>query len=120
MYEYRAEVLSVYDGDTIRVTIDLGFGVVLSNQQVRLLGIDTPEVRGASKEAGYVSRDYVRESILGRTIILKTKKDKTGKYGRWLGDVYYSPLSKVASADDGLVHLNSELLHQGLAVPMPS
>ena len=47
MYEYRATVISVYDGDTITVDIDLGFGIVLRKQKLRLYGLNTPEVRGA-------------------------------------------------------------------------
>jgi hypothetical protein len=45
MYEYRATLLKIVDGDTVDVDIDLGFGVVLSNQRIRLYGIDTPESR---------------------------------------------------------------------------
>ena len=52
MYEYCAKVVSVYDGDTITVDIDLGFGIVLKKQKLRLLGINTPEVRGAEKILG--------------------------------------------------------------------
>lgn len=42
MYEYRAFVRKVYDGDTITVDIDLGFEVLLKNQKLRLYGINTP------------------------------------------------------------------------------
>jgi len=48
-YEYHAKVINVIDGDTIVVDIDLGFNVVLSNQSVRLLGVDTPESRTSDK-----------------------------------------------------------------------
>jgi micrococcal nuclease len=51
LYTYKAKVLSVYDGDSLRLDIDLGFKVVMQNQRVRLLGIDTPEVRGEEREA---------------------------------------------------------------------
>ena len=43
MYEYRASILRVVDGDTVDVDIDLGFGVWLRNERVRIMGIDTPE-----------------------------------------------------------------------------
>ena len=43
MYEYRAKILKVIDGDTVDVDIDLGFGVVLTDERVRMMGIDTPE-----------------------------------------------------------------------------
>ena len=48
-FEYHAKVNKVIDGDTINVDLDLGFNVVLSNQNVRLLGIDTPESRTSDK-----------------------------------------------------------------------
>lgn len=46
LYHYAAQVVSVYDGDTITVDIDLGLEVWLKGQKIRLLNIDTPEVRG--------------------------------------------------------------------------
>ena len=49
MYEYRCKVLKVVDGDTADVDIDLGFGIVLSDERVRLMGIDTPESRTSDK-----------------------------------------------------------------------
>ena len=107
MYEYRATVVKVYDGDTITVDFDLGFGVVLKNQKIRLYGINTPEVRGDSREDGLKSRDALREKILGKTVTIKTvKNNKKGKYGRWLGMVY-------AEAEN----VNEWLLSEGLAKP---
>ncbi len=88
MFEYRAFVRRVYDGDTITVDIDLGFDVLMKNQKIRLLGINSPEIRGENRQAGLVSRDFLREKISGKWVVLKTKKDKKGKYGRWLGEVF--------------------------------
>lgn len=88
MYQYRALVTKVYDGDTITVDIDLGFGTWQKGQKIRLYGIDTPEVRGTERAAGLVSRDWLRNAILDTIIVVKTHKDKKGKYGRWLGDIY--------------------------------
>ena len=45
MYEYKCKIRKVIDGDTVDVDIDLGFGVWLRKQRVRLVGIDTPESR---------------------------------------------------------------------------
>ena len=104
-YQYPALVVSVYDGDTITVNIDLGFGVELKKQKIRLYGINTPEVRGASKEQGIMSRDYVRAKILHKMITLQSIKDKKGKYGRWLGIILM-----------GDVNLNKDLIKQKLAV----
>jgi len=90
MYTYRAKYRSNYDGDTIRFDIDLGFGVILSNQIVRLYGVNTPELRGDEKELGKKVRDEVKELLSkANTITLRTYKDKKGKYGRWLAEVNY-------------------------------
>lgn len=88
MYEYRALVRKVYDGDTITVDIDLGFDMILRNQKIRLLGINTPEVRGKERERGLISRDALRTKIGSKWIIIKTQLDKKGKYGRWLGTIF--------------------------------
>jgi micrococcal nuclease len=88
MYEYKATVTKVYDGDTITVDVDLGFGIVLKKQKIRLLGINTPEVRGPERADGILSRNALRQRILDQQVIIRTSKDKKGKYGRWLGEVY--------------------------------
>lgn len=93
LYKYRAKVISVYDGDTITCDIDCGFGVILHKQKIRLYGINTPEVRGSSKEEGIKVRDLVREKILDKDIVLETIKDKKGKYGRWLGIIHIGELN---------------------------
>jgi micrococcal nuclease len=89
MYTYRAVVVSAYDGDTIRVDIDLGFGIWFRNQPMRLARIDTPEMRGADKVAGTIARDFLRERILGQEVTIKTSKDKAGKYGRYIAEVIH-------------------------------
>ena len=92
MYRYNAHVIKVYDGDTITVDIDLGLGVWLRGQKIRLAGIDTPEMRGDEKEEGRKVRDIVRDLILNEDITIRTYRDKRGKYGRWLADVHYEGL----------------------------
>ena len=91
-YTYKAKVLSVYDGDTIRVELDLGFGLKWVGDgrgvQIRLFGINAPEVRGNSRNLGVSSRDWLKYKIEGQNIVLKTIKDSTEKYGRYLGIVY--------------------------------
>ena len=88
MYEYRAFVRKVYDGDTITVDIDLGFDVVLKDQKIRLTKINAPEVRGEQRPEGLKSRDALRDKIGNKWIRIKTQKDKKGKYGRWLGELW--------------------------------
>lgn len=88
MYVYHAKVVSNYDGDTLDVDIDVGFGLV-KRESIRLFGIDTAELRGGSDETKVraVSAKYALKSICipGRTIQIKTYK--SGKYGRFLATV---------------------------------
>lgn len=58
-YFYKAVVRDVYDGDSCTVDIDLGFGIWMKGQKLRLMGIDTPELRGSEREEGLKVRDYV-------------------------------------------------------------
>lgn len=85
MYTYNAHVVSVYDGDTITVDIDLGFDVNMRSLKIRLYGINAPEVRGSTKLLGLSSRDALRARILDKDIVIRTIRDKQEKYGRWLG-----------------------------------
>tara|TARA_B100002019_G_scaffold173979_1_gene150423 strand:- start:1242 stop:1640 length:399 start_codon:yes stop_codon:yes gene_type:complete len=84
------------DGDTVDIDIDLGFGIWVHNERVRLYGIDTPESRTRDleeKKAGIYAKQCVEAFLpVGSTQTLKTYKDKVGKYGRILGEfVIYDP-----------------------------
>ena len=93
MYEYRAKLIKVVDGDTVDVDIDLGFGVWLKDERVRIMGIDTPESRTSDKVEkvfGLASKNRLKE-LLGKECTLKTfasknGEDMKGKFGRILGD----------------------------------
>lgn len=87
MYEYKAKVIKVYDGDTITVLADLGFSITIK-ETIRFYGLNTPEVRGVEREDGLISRDRLRERILGKEVIIKTRKDKKGKYGRYIAEIF--------------------------------
>lgn len=87
-YAYKATIESIYDGDTITCTIDCGFGVKLTKQKIRLFGINCPEMRGDNKIKGKEARDALRNKLADKKILLKTIKDKKGKYGRYLGVIY--------------------------------
>ena len=113
MYEYNAEIVRVYDGDTVRVNIDLGFGLSIRNTSIRLRGINTPEIRGESKSQGYSSRDRLIAILASadNQCRIKTIKGKEyGKYGRILGEIY------VGSDDKGWNNVNQQLLDEGYAV----
>ena len=93
MYEYKCKVNKVIDGDTVDVDIDLGFGVVLTDERVRIMGIDTPESRTRDKVEklfGLASKKRLKE-LLSKHCVLKTEinkngEDMKGKFGRVLGD----------------------------------
>jgi micrococcal nuclease len=93
MYEYKCKILKVVDGDTVDVDIDLGFGVMLKNERVRIMGIDTPESRTRDKVEdlfGEAAKARVKELLSGdvvlKTQINKNGEDMKGKFGRILGD----------------------------------
>ena len=95
MYEYRCRVIKVIDGDTVDVDIDLGFDIMLRDERVRIMGIDTPESRTrdkVEKKFGLASKARLKELIGGKSgPILKTQinkkgEDMRGKFGRILGD----------------------------------
>ena len=88
MYEYRVTIVKVIDGDTVDVDIDLGFGVWLKKQRVRLYGIDTPESRTRDldeKRFGLKAKEFLKKQLADGAI-LKTRLDGKGKYGRILGE----------------------------------
>ncbi len=110
LYHYRSRVISVYDGDTCTVDIDLGLGIWLHNEKLRLYGINAPELRGAERAEGLKSRDYLRSLIDGREILLETYRDKRGKYGRYLAKIF------IKRSDSEWLNVNDELVKQGFAV----
>jgi micrococcal nuclease len=88
MYEYIARINKVVDGDTIDFIVDLGFGI-LNKIRVRLLNIDTWEVRGPNKEKGLKAKKRVQEIFEQNPFcVIQTYKDKRGKYGRYLAEVF--------------------------------
>ena len=89
MYEYRIkEVDRVVDGDTIDVTIDLGFDI-LYKTRVRLYGINTPESRTRDleeKERGLAAKERLSE-LINENPDLLLRTSKKGKFGRYLGEL---------------------------------
>jgi len=116
MYEYKAKVLKVVDGDTADVDIELGFDIVLKKQRVRFMGIDTPESRTSDeveKIYGNMSKDFVKGFLkVGEYVTLKTFKDDRGKFGRILGD-----FSVYDAEKDRYVDLTKLMIEKHLAVP---
>ena len=102
MYEYRAKLTNVVDGDTVDVDIDLGFGIWMRDERVRIMGIDTPESRTSDKVEkvfGLASKHRVKE-LLEKDMVLKTfaakdGEDMKGKFGRILGDFFVESEGKL-------------------------
>ena len=69
MYEYKAKILRIVDGDTVDVDIDLGFGMWMHKERVRIMGIDTPESRTrdlAEKKLGLAAKKRLQELCVGK------------------------------------------------------
>lgn len=107
MYEYEATVRRWVDGDTVDVDIDLGFGLIYSNQRIRLFGIDAYEFRTRDleeKKKGLAATEFVNEQApVGSKVVIKTYKGD--KYGRILGEIFV-----------GETNLNALLTTEGHAV----
>jgi len=112
MYEYEARLLEgsrhpVYDADTIKVGVDLGFGIYFNMGSCRLYGINAPEVRGDERERGIAARDYVRNILMPLDkFVIRSHKHAKGKYGRYLIEVILP---------DGR-NLNEMLVENGYAI----
>jgi len=104
-YHYRATVVRIYDADTMTLKIDLGFKINFE-ENFRIRGINAPEVRGPEKQEGIIARDWLRNKCQnGSQVFIETFKDKKGKYGRYLADVYFKENDEFFSVADELVKL---------------
>ena len=110
MYEYGCVIRKVVDGDTVDVDIDLGFGVWMKKQRIRLFGMDTPESRTRDleeKKYGLLAKQQMEQWLpVGSRQPLVTVKDKAGKFGRVLGQF---------KIDDPLLTINTWMVHNHYA-----
>ena len=101
IWQYRARVDRIVDGDTLDLVFDLGFGVHLTGDEarVRLRNIDTAETYGVSKDSeeyatGKRHTEFVEEWVAEAgdaewPLFVQTEKDdERGKYGRWLAIIH--------------------------------
>ena len=110
MYEYKSKILRVVDGDTVDVDLDLGFGVWLRDERVRIMGIDTPESRTSDKMEkifGIAAKERL-SSLLGAdaTLLSQVKsngENMKGKFGRILGDFEVEKNGERRMATDVLI-----------------
>ena len=111
MYEYRATVIQITDGDTLVADVQLGFRVA-ATITLRLAGINCPEVVGPTRAEGLAAKEFVRTLLPpGTPIRIVTYKDRKEKYGRYLADVYFAN----AMREETL--LNTLLVETGHAAP---
>ena len=127
MYQYKAIIQKVVDGDTLEIAIDLGLSTWIHDEKVRLYGVNTPEVYGVKKgspewEQGNKASEFVKSVLKEKDeIIVETIKDKKEKYGRYLGVVYIKIDSALLSGLTGIRSsgqyfcLNDILISTGLA-----
>jgi len=89
LYKYKAKCTRIIDGDTVELSIDLGFDITV-NINTRLAGIDTPEIRTKNeleKKAGNKVKDILSSLLIGKELLVKTYKD-SDKYGRYICDIF--------------------------------
>ena len=114
-YNFRVTKIDrVLDGDTIDVTIDLGFELY-KKERVRIAGVDTPEKRTRNleeKALGLDATDWLKDKLEGAIsgdddLVIRTELvGGTGKYGRLLGWCYIG---------DSTVSLNEQMIEEGYA-----
>tara|TARA_R110002049_G_scaffold163604_1_gene329580 strand:+ start:267 stop:650 length:384 start_codon:yes stop_codon:yes gene_type:complete len=119
MYEYKAIVDRVVDGDTIKCTIDLGFST-WKKVTVRMEGINTPESRTRDleeKKLGLAAKDRLIEMLEYNDNKCVLKVSGLGKFGRALATVYVSTLSSlVENSSLTEINVNQQLIEEGHAV----
>jgi micrococcal nuclease len=146
LYNYKARLVSIYDGDTITIDVDQGFSLT-HRMTVRLYGINTPEVRGKTKRQGLESRDRLAtflavgglleahftkekrgsyEYLIPRneiSFLVKTLKDDSGKYGRMLASLVVDRSEHVGNTHwsalfgrKNIVDVNEHMVEKGYAV----
>ena len=114
MYEYKCKIRKVVDGDTVDIDIDLGFGIWLNDERVRIMGIDTPESRTSDpieKIFGMAAKEWVQHLLSNESVLISKVKgdgneEMRGKFGRILGDF------RLGDGDT----LTSKLMAEGHAV----
>jgi micrococcal nuclease len=102
-YEYAGTIVEVLDGDTLKIDVDLGFGIIMHKMKVRLNRINSAE---KNTPDGIKAKLALSEVALGRRCVIRTLKDRTEKYGRYLGEV----------VPEGGENLSDYMVSRGLAV----
>lgn len=114
MFEYKAELVRVVDGDTVDLMVDLGFSIKLK-ERFRLYGINAPESRTKDleeKKRGIAATEWLDELLdnMDGGLVVTTLKDKKGKYGRWIGTLWMNKGQPME------MNINKEMVCVGHAV----
>ena len=88
LYVYDIAVVAAYDGDTITANIDLTRGHSFTEKRIRLHRINTWEIRGEERPQGLKAKEFAERQLVGRNHLAVSHKDRTGKYGRYLFDIW--------------------------------
>lgn len=109
LFHYKALITDVYDGDTCTADIDLGFGIWIRGEKLRLHRINAPEIVGATKSKGRESQKFLASLIGNKEVTLETIKDKKEKYGRFLAEIW------ILDKGGTRVNLNDLMVEKGFA-----
>ena len=114
MYEYRASVDKVVDGDTVDLAVDLGFHITVRDR-FRLNGIDTPELHDhdpAKRDAAQKAKEALTTLLASATeVLVQTQKNEGDKYGRWL------VMMQITKTDGTVISVNDWMLANSYGVP---
>lgn len=113
-YLYKATLVRVIDGDTVVLSIDLGFKVTFQ-LNARLYGINAPEVHGTTRDAGLAAAAYLRTLLASSSVLLVESKAIDKFAGRY--DMVYDMVLSTQAADGALVNINNAMVASGHAVP---
>ena len=101
MNKYNITLNRIIDGDSFDLDIDLGFGVWLKDQRLRLNGVDTPESRTSDEEEkkyGLLAKSFVINWCENKKIQLLIEDNEKDKFGRILGDLVDENNQKLTNA----------------------
>lgn len=107
-YIRKALVTRIIDGDTVVCEVSCGYHIK-TTETFRLLGIDTPELKGDTHEKGLEAKNFTISQILNKEVYIESYK--TDSFKRWLGKVYYK------NENNEQLELCQVLLDKGLAAP---
>lgn len=114
LYTYRVISYRVVDGDTLDVTLDLGFNT-FRKEKVRLARINAPEIK---TDAGSIAKSYLSDLLSGGVLTVQTKRDNKDRYGRYIAEVWIE--KQISKDTKKLLNINDIMLADGKAVPYVS